>query len=416
MNNDVFYETQALRVEQRLATFYVVVLPAELLLKVAGSAEVRAILKSDGTGYELEGTQRFIKDKRLEDIAEYIERVDSTFPNAIILAANHNHEYGLDQRELDDMENEKRAEKKQKLNDSSLAWSVTEAKDGTYTMTIPTEEKLAAIIDGQHRLFAFAEADFDSIKDINLLCSVFMDIPIPLQAQIFATINSTQKRVDRSLTYELFGYNVSDEDEEYWTPDKLAIFLSRRLGTVDESPFKGRIRVAPKNDKALENLADDKGWRISTATVVDGIVRLISSNPMQDANAMRKDTTFTRKILKTVRKTDPSPLRAIFIAGEDIVIYTMVLNYLKACEEIFWADPDEDSFIIRTVGVQAVFDVLRKIVAKKSVEVKDMSVEYFKGCLDAAKDIDFSDDEYRSSSGSGRVIIRTKILEIIGEK
>jgi hypothetical protein len=58
-------------------------------------------------------------------------------------------------------------------------------------------------------------------------------------------LNSTQKRVDKSLTYELFGYNISEEKEEYWTPDKLAVFLTRKLNTEENSPLSGRILIAP---------------------------------------------------------------------------------------------------------------------------------------------------------------------------
>lgn len=50
------YETHALRVDQRLGSFYVVALPAELLLQVAASDRMRARMKDDGSGYTLEGT------------------------------------------------------------------------------------------------------------------------------------------------------------------------------------------------------------------------------------------------------------------------------------------------------------------------------------------------------------------------
>jgi hypothetical protein len=76
--------------------------------------------------------------------------------------------------------------------------------------------------------------------------------------QLLATINSTQKPVDRSLTYKLFGYNVSDEPEEFWTPDKLAVFPARKLGTDDESLLKGRITVAPETRRVLGE-PDGKG-------------------------------------------------------------------------------------------------------------------------------------------------------------
>ena len=402
------YETHALRVDQRLGAFYVVILPAELLLQVAASDRMRAIMNPDGSGYTLEGTQRLIQDRRLNEIADYINRVDSAFPNSIIVAANYDLQTGFDQGELEYITEEEGG----KTVDESRVWTVTEAADGCHKLTIPTPEKLAAIIDGQHRLFSFARAEQEAMRSMNLLCSVFIDLPKALQAQIFATINSTQKRVDRSLTFELFGYNVSDENEEYWTPDKLAVFLTRKLGTDEDSPLRGRIMVAPKRDAALEELASRADWRVSTAVIVDGILRLFSSNPKRDANIMRKDEANPRSELLTGPK-DRSPLRDIYIEGNDALLYKMVLNYLKACDDIFWSHAKEESFILRTIGVQAVLDVLRKL-AGQSYADRDISVAYFAAKLDAAREIDFSNDRFRNPSGSGRTLIRRTIEEQIG--
>lgn len=328
-----------------------------MLLQVAASDRMRAAIKQDGSGYTLEGTQRLIQDKRLNEIAAYINRVDSSFPNSIIVAANYDLETGFNQGELEYISSEEDG----KPLESSDVWTITEAKDGCHKLTIPSSKKLAAIIDGQHRLFSFARAEADAMDSMTLLCSVFLDLPKALQAQVFATINSTQKRVDRSLTYELFGYNVSDEAEEYWTPDKLAVFLTRKLGTDSDSPLRGRVMVAPKRDSALEKLAAEANWRVSTAVIVDGILRLFSSNPKRDANLMRRDEASPRRELKD-GPNDRSPLREAFIEGNDALIYKMVLNYLKASEDVFWKNASEGSFIFRTIGVQAIFDILRKVV------------------------------------------------------
>lgn len=405
---DFPYETNALRVDQRLGTFYVVVLPSELLLQVAASDRMRATMKEDGSGYTLEGTQRLIHDKRLNEIGAYINRVDSAFPNSIIVAANYDLDTGLDQGELEYMSSEDDG----KPVDASRVWTITESEEGCHKLTIPSSEKLAAIIDGQHRLFSFARADAAAMQDMNLLCSVFIDLPKALQAQIFATINSTQKRVDRSLTYELFGYNVSDEEEEFWTPDKLAVFFTRKLGTDKESPLQGRIMVAPKRDAALDELAEKAKWRVSTAVIVDGILRLFSTNPKRDANLMRKDEASPRSELREGPR-DRSPLRDVYIEGNDALIYRMVLNYLNASEDIFWSNASKDSFIFRTIGVQAIFDILRK-VAPQSVEAKDISVGFFKGLLEGARPIDFASERFRNPSGSGRTMIRRAIEEAIG--
>ena len=85
----------ALRVTQPLGVYYVAILPAWLLLEIAYSDALSASLRQDGTGYELTGTQRLPQPKRIQPIADYINRMDSAFPNSIILAANFRKEDGL---------------------------------------------------------------------------------------------------------------------------------------------------------------------------------------------------------------------------------------------------------------------------------------------------------------------------------
>lgn len=402
------YETDVLRVDQRIGTFFVAVLPAELLLQVAASDRMRATLNPEGNGYRLEGTQRMVQDKRLNEIADYIGRTDAAFPNSIILASNYEPSTGFDQDEWEDLQTEN-SEIETKV---SKEWTVVPTDNGSYRLRIPTGETLAAVIDGQHRLFAFAKADIGFIREMNLLCSIFLDLPKSLQAQLFATINSTQKRVDRSLTFELFGYNVADEREELWTPDKLAVFFTRKLSTNNDSPLQGKILVAPKRDSALQDLASQADWQVSTAVVVDGILRLFSSNPKRDSNRMNRNVKRTRKCLVDGPR-DRSPLREAYIDGNDALLYKTVLNYVKACDDVFWSNIPTGSFIVRTVGVQAVFDILRKL-APQAYEDKDISVGYFMEKIDAARDVDFSDERFKNASGSGRTFIRKTIERQIG--
>ncbi len=410
----------ALRVDQPIGTYYVTVLPAELVLQVATSDVMSAALNPDGIGYSLSGTQRPFQDKRLSQIADYIDRSDSAFPNSIILAANYNKDVGLDQDEIEAMEDEAGeaagADAPAADERPSKTWTVTPREGGTYLLTIPTAEKLAAIIDGQHRLFAFTKADRRTRLDMDLICAVFVDLPKPFQAQLFATINSTQKPVDRSLTFELFGYNVSDEPEELWTPDKLAVFLTRKLGTEDGSPLRGRITVAPKRDSALLELAQAADWRVSTAVVVDGILRLISSNPKRDANKMRSPAIQTRAALRSGTR-DKSPLRNAFIDKNDSLIYTMVENYLVACNDLFWGQAAPGSYIFKSVGVQALFDILRRLAAD-AVTARDLRTAYFAARLQPASEVDFSEAKFQVPAGKGRSIIRKTIeerLTVVGQ-
>lgn len=415
--NNYPISVKALRVEQPLGIYYVAVIPASVLLDVAFSDVLSASLREGGGSYELDGTQRLVQPKRLQLIADYINREDAAFPNTIILAANFRKENGLiEDEESDDEDGDESIEGENLVSENGDSvldrrWTIEERQDGCCVLVIPTREKLAAIIDGQHRLFAFVDAKSPR-WDMNLICSIFLDLPKPYQAQLFATINSTQKPVDKSLTYELFGYNLDEEEEKYWSPDKLAVFLTRRLAVDDNSPLKGRIVVAPKKDSALARLSDGVSWKVSTAVAVEGVMRLFTSNPKKDTTFLLNGKRKTRSTLHPLRR-DKSPLRDAYLENQDTVIYTMVLNFLAACEIILWHSAQPGSFITKTVGIQALFDIL-KLLAGDAYKNRDISVNYFSDKLRAAGAIDFSSDIFRNASGSGRSTIKRAIASAIG--
>lgn len=394
------FTTKALRVQQPLGVYYVAIIPAHILRDVAFSDRLRASVSRNREGYSLDGTQRGKNLKRPGQIADYIDRGDSAFPNSIILAANYENGTG-----------EIRSEFAEEGDQPKPIWTVTELADGCFELVIPSPEPLAGIIDGQHRLDGFRDANPER-QQTELICSVFLDLPKPYQAQLFATINSTQQPVDKSLTYELFGYNIADEPAEQWTPDKLAVFLTRRLNTQDGSPLKGRVLVAPSRDIALKALNDDENWHVSTATVVEGILRLISANPKRDTNAMLTPSPRPRTVLVDGPK-DRTPMRSVYIEGNDTLLYTVVLNFLKACKALFWEKALPGSFIVKTVGIQALFDILRKL-APEVLASRVLSVEFFEARLGPAAEIDFAAIEFQNASGSGRSAIRKAIEQAIG--
>ncbi|EHU1617387.1 DGQHR domain-containing protein [Acinetobacter baumannii] len=402
----------AIKISQPMSDFYAVSLPAYILLEVCFSDIMRA--KKTEAGYILEGgTQRSIQQERLKKIAEYIERDDSAFPNSIILAANY-HESGYTIEELEDQNDLQTNE--------SLSWEINKInidnpKCKLYTLTIPSAKKLAAIIDGQHRLFGFTKEYLKDSEKLNmdLLCSVYLDLPKGYQADLFSIINTTQKPVDKSLSYELYGYNISEEDSNSWTPDKLSIFLTRKLASLPGSPLLGRIRIAAKADEELVKIGQNSDWKVSTAVVVEGIMRLISTNPTKDANYLIKSNSKTREDLIFSNRKDLSPLREFYLKGNDNFIYTLVFNYLTACNELFWINASSNSFIIRTVGIQALFDILKKIIPE-SLRLKKISKDFFFEKLLPAQSISFDDSKFINASGSGRREIRNAIEIAIGLK
>ena len=190
------------------------------MLKISTSSVAR--YDKDGN---LKGNQRPLNEKRLKAIANFIMSDEMSFPTSILIAAN----IDSDGKIIEDVEKR---------------WDIkpTDFSD-VYTLIIP-ENVSSLIIDGQHRLNAFNYAD-SSCKDIELVCSIFLDLPNPYQAYLFATINGNQKRVDKSLALELFGYDVDNEPQDTWSPEKLSVFLTRKLNFSKKSPLYQRIKLAP---------------------------------------------------------------------------------------------------------------------------------------------------------------------------
>lgn len=400
-------QVKALRVDQPMGTFYVTKLPARVLMEVAYSDALSATWSEQEHTYKLTGTQRLKDPKRLRPIANYIDREDAAFPNTIIIAANQQKDTGFVE-EVGDPEEE--TGDRPVITEEAL-WRVDETPDGCHLLTIPSAEKMVSVIDGQHRLFSFAEA-MPKRLDMELICAVFLDLPKPYQAQLFATINSNQKPVDKSLTYEMFGYNIEKEEESFWSPDKLAVYFTRRLAVDEKSPLEGKIIIAPLRDETLRRIVGAGPWKVSTAAIVEGVMRLFTSNPKADTAHLLRDRRKPRTSLVDAR-SDRSPLRDLYLTSKDAVIYTIVLNYLIACDQLFWSKAPQGSFIVKTVGIQALLDVLRRI-ARDAYETRDISVDAFHARLKPADEIDFATADFQNASGAGRSDIRRAIEEAMG--
>jgi DNA phosphorothioation-associated DGQHR protein 1 len=383
--NDYFLVLPALKVDQPLASFYVIAISARDLLTVSFSEPLRYI---DNSG-TVKGSQRKKDEPRLKQIATYIDSVEMAFPNSIILGANYTPSGNISK-------------------DESERWRILE-EGGNFRLVIPKSIAMAAVIDGQHRLNAFQYVKKEErFTDLQLVCSVYFDLPNSYQAFLFATINSNQKKVDRSVALEQFGYNVDDEPEKSWTPEKFAVFLSRKLNIEVGSPFYRHIKVAPLGAEVLFP-GGQSGWVVSTATIVDGICNLISSNVKRDRIIMQQDNVFSgrnRGMIKGIK--DVSPLRQTFIQSRDQTIFDIVSSFFETFGSILWSDATPKSYIHKTVGVQAGFDILKMILIKHDSENLSDLHDIFVGYITSARNIDFS-DKFFQASGIGRSRIKNSI-------
>ena len=400
----------AIRVLHPLGEFYLTAIPADFLLAVCFShRHVRH--DADSIGHVRDkGHQRRLDPKRLNDIARYLETQDAALPGTIILAANCTPNGDL----LEANENDA----------ASRRWRIVPNVGGdveVVRLEIPSKEKLAAVVDGQHRLWGF-ESVSDELKRTSLPCAVFLDLPTPQQAAIFATINFNQKPVNKSQTYELFGYNLDDEPERSWSPDKLAVFFARKLNVDAASPFRDHIKVAAQDDRVLDEItkARQKEWSVSTATIVEGILALVSKNPRLDRDTLHRnpvDARSRKDLIGLDAHGEQPPFRRFYLAEDrDIVIYRALINFFSAANEVFWAGlkKDSKSLIRKTAGVQALFRVLRELLPDQ-LEKEDLQQSTWKSVLEKAEALDFSAIQVFESSGRGRKRIQDAILVAIGK-
>ncbi|MDF4512709.1 DGQHR domain-containing protein [Vibrio parahaemolyticus] len=355
----------AIRVSQPLGDFYVVSLKAELLLQTCYTIKAE-ILDDDSESVSylgkvvnsLVGNQRERAPKRLEEIRRYTETVDASFPNSIILGANYDEDGSL-------VTNDER-------------WDVERVNDQFYYLVIPSQKKLASIIDGQHRVFGFENS---SAKDTELLCSVYIDLPLAYHARIFTNININQKRVDKNLAYNLFQFDMEQGKPNSWSPETLAVYFTRVLANDEDSPLKGKIKLGTLNNTSETS--------ISMASFIDGILSLITSNPKNDREILHtkkiKDGR-DRSMLSEVKTK--APLRNLYLEEKDKTLYDLILGYFSVIESSLW----EFDIFKKTLGVHASFDFLKVVCEQYSSE--KLTKEFFDSLFQKMDGIDFNNQFY----------------------
>lgn len=390
MNTVLSQKFPAIKVSQPIGEFFLCSIPAEVLLSITFSIPA-SIKRNEGVFAGILGNQRKLSETRAKQIGAYIDENESTFPNTIILSANY--------RENGDYE-----------EDENLRWRISVGENGCNSLIIPSLGKLASIIDGQHRLEGFKASTRSGRLQMDLPCAIYINLPRPYQARIFATININQKRVDKSLAYELFGYDLNQSDPNKWPPDMLGVYLARVLESEQASPFKGHVKLALlEADDGGAPISDDvPEWKVSVACLVEGVIKLISQKPASDRSAISGGNASDRSQLPL----DSAPLRELYRDGKDKTLLTVVSDYFSVARELLWLNQPSKSFIIRTVGILALFDVLRDGLITKKININDVrqSTELL---FQPAKGIDFSDNFFHAS-GAGRVRIRNVLGCAIG--
>lgn len=381
-----YEEKKAILVQQPFGDFYITSISASKLVKIVHS------IPAEFSAGQLDGVQRAINKKRIDDISRFCLTEKPLFPNTIILAANIK-----DDGDLVDVEQQ---------------WYVEEDR-----LVIPSNIKAASIVDGQHRVEGLRKALEEGMDDFDLVCAIYMDLPTAKQAEVFATINFNQQKVDKSLAYQLFGYDLDTTEPEYWSPDTLAISITRILGRQKTSPFRNHIGFGIKNTELVfedvleETKYNNDPWKVSTSTMVNGISNLISKNAIRDRYNLHKKRMFKRDRSILELGPTPPPLRPLYLEFKDETIYSIVESFFSSAKYNLWVN--SETVLRKTIGIQALFDILNIILKSlDSVGTTTLDKKYFDQIL-LKVNVEEIDAIGRNYSGSGRVAIRNKLREQI---
>lgn len=381
---------KVLRIKQPIGEFYIASLSSDFIQQVSFTRTAQ--FEDEG----LSGSQRRLRDERTSEIGEYIKTVNAAFPNSIILNANY---YENDSLEVDE---EKRWQVSKLEKPSDNSGGEKEYFDDVFVMTVPDETlKICSLIDGQHRINGFAESG----RSMYLPCAIFLDLPPSMQAYVFATINFNQQKVDKSLAYQLFGYQLDDADNSRWSPDILAVKLSRKFNS--KGPFKGRIKLLKDveyNDEGRKE--NESGWSISSAAFIEGVVSLISGNAKSDKYIVNKKKAIGIGSRSDLKDNNNYPLRGYYIQGNDKAIQQVLERYFESISSYLWDGKPVDHIVFRTVGIAAQFTFLRDLLKSPGINVsKDLNFDEQLSCL---SEVDFVGEEF-----SPRTATKKRIVDVL---
>ena len=269
---------------------------------------------------EFLGIQRQLSPKRVKELRQYVGHVDAAFPTSVLIA----------------------------LSSSQASYD-----EETSTISIVRNSNAAKIIDGQHRidgLRGYKGPQFD----VNV--SVFIDMDLQDQAMVFATINLTQTKVNKSLAYDLYEFTKTR------SPQRTAHDIVRFLNYKEGSPLFSKVKM-------LGTGSGEGQETITQATFVDRLLRYVSKNPMIDRDTLRRSRKLSRI---SGSERDRQIFRNWFIDERDVNTTLVLWNYFLAVQARWpnsWNNVVQGNILNRTTGFGALMRFLR--VAYNSREKPD---------------------------------------------
>lgn len=204
----------AIRSKLAGGTAYTFSVSPEYLLKIAFVSH-----RAKGKPSDIDAYQRLLKKNRLKSIRQYISD-GGIFPTNIVLNIAETRWLTFD-----------RGKQESESKTSVFGW-----------LHIRPAYRVAWIIDGQHRLFAYANHPLAHKSLVSVI--TFVGLDPSEQARLFVDINAQQRKVKQSLLQELYAELHWDASEPEVRVQAILSKVIQALDTEINSPFFGRVLKA----------------------------------------------------------------------------------------------------------------------------------------------------------------------------
>ncbi|WP_099828249.1 DGQHR domain-containing protein [Oceaniglobus indicus] len=397
MNNNSFTPIvlPVSKVSQPIGDFYVGRLDARTLVNISYT-EIRAFL--EGTQEKIAGIQRERSPKRIEEIKKYVNLDYATFPTSIIIAVSPECArlvaYDPDMTSEEAADLFEQADEQGLADDSKVFSLLLNAYGNPGDDDFIPSEKIAFIIDGQHRVAGLEGLDDGREFDVNI--SVFVGASDADKAEIFARVNQAQTKVNQSLVVDLASYY------EERGPVKFAHEVVLAMNQDDEGPFLDKIKRLGKADPGK-----GRTQTLAQATVVKPIVDYITSDPEAERNKRYRGIFSSRRKPDEWRKFIFQPF---YDNQDDSGMFLCLTNYFGAVKARWpdvWDEAPAGTILNRTTGYAALMRFLRPVYLNycsgpgQILTRADCDKVFAKIDIDA---MDLNRDEYLpGSSGIGKL-------------
>lgn len=379
-----------LKVSQPIGDFFIAAMPAKDLVDISYK-DVRRLAEEQRDFERYLGIQRPVSTKRIREIKTYIESRDATFPTAVILAIDSRcAEYDEQTRTLS-------------LHEYTPETGIDDEK-------IPFD-RIAKVIDGQHRIAAFMDEndnwnfEFENkVFDVNV--SIFIGADVSEQANIFATVNLAQTKVNKSLVYDL------TELAKTRSPFKTCHNVAVALDIEKQSPLHQRIKRLGTSTPGRKNEP------LTQASFVESLIKFISATPEIDRNKLLDGKKLEPANEKELLKV---PFRNLFIQDKELDIAEIIFNYFSAVRRKWpnaWDATDQTGNLLpRSNAFKALMQFLKDDIYLKAVGAPGEipTIEKFYSFFE---EIEFKDDTFTTkefSPGSGGQSAFIKMLRSKGK-